>query len=300
MGCTSFSNETGNRSTHLKWNTPPTAFIKLSSLNYYSRSNEDMNCNFVFIHILLRRNSFNSFQYPFRHYPSKMAPLCLRMHVTWYCCCFHWIACWNERGNEEGHLRNKTIRSVSAVNGSRGSCNVAIDSHVAESVIDTCVRSVKTAVECHWLQVFSLGCVPCHTDPVELTMRRWPPPLQRLLLESNGAVNCQPITQLFPLCWAGCRVILVPWPVTSGEWVKCSVWGRQCQPASHVQPERPSLPASLPEDWASSMHQWHQPSQGTCSMPNQWFIRTQLAGRHGASCHMPRGSTAICTHTLLL
>ena len=121
-------------------------------------------------------------------------------------------------------------------------------------------------------------------------MRRWPPPLQRLLLESNGAVNCQPITQLFPLCWAGCRVILVPWPVTSGEWVKCSARGRRCQPASHVQPERPSLPASLPEDWASSMHQWHQPSQGTCSMPNQWFIRTQLAGRHGASCHMPRGS----------
>lgn len=113
-------------------------------------------------------------------------------------------------------------------------------------------------------------------------------------------MNCQPITQLFPLCGAWWPVILVPWPVTSGEWVKCSVWSQQCRSASHVEPEQPSLPTSLPEDWASSMHQWHQPSQGTCSMPNQWFIRTQLAGRHGAPCHMPRGSTAICTHSLLL
>lgn len=50
----------------------------------------------------------------------------------------------------------------------------------------------------------------------------------------------------------------------------------------------------------SSMHQWHQPSQGTCNMPNQWFIRTQLARRHGAFCHMPWGPPAICTHSPLL
>lgn len=40
---------------------------------------------------------------------------------------------------------------------------------------------------------------------------------------------------------------------------------------------------SLLEGWASSMHQWQQPSSGTCRMPNQWFIRTQLAERHGGA-----------------
>ena len=102
LGCTSFSNEAGNRSTHLKWNTIPTAFIKLSSLNYYSRSNKDVNCNSVPIHILLHRNSLKSFPYPFWHYPSKMGPLCLQMRVTWYCCCCYcWITCWNESDNKE-------------------------------------------------------------------------------------------------------------------------------------------------------------------------------------------------------
>lgn len=156
------------------------------------------------------------------------------------------------------------------------------------------------AVKHHRHEVFPHSYVPVCTDPVELTMRRWPLPLWRVSLESNGAVNCQAITQLFPSCGAGRRVIPVPWPVTSGEWVKCSGCSRQCQPASHVQPEWPSPPASLPEDWPSSMHQWHQPSQGRCSTPNQWFIRTQLAGRPGAFCHMPWGSPAICTHSLPL
>lgn len=103
--------------------------------------------------------------------------------------------------------------------------------------------------------------------------------------------------------------IVWSWVASNPCALACNIWWVRevfsvkpavSSPASHVQPERPSLPTSLPEDWASSMHQWHQPSQGTCSMPNQWFIRTQLAGRHGASCHMPRGSTAICTHSPLL
>lgn len=52
---------------------------------------------------------------------------------------------------------------------------------------------------------------------------------------------------------------------------------------------------SLLEGWASSMHQWQQPSSGTCRMPNQWFIRTQLAERHGAPSHMPWGLTTVRT-----
>lgn len=78
--------------------------------------------------------------------------------------------------------------------------------------------------------------------------------------------------------WSSCRC------VTSGEWWKCSLWG---QPVSPVHPEQPSLPTSPPHEWTSSMQQ-HQPSQGTCNMPKPWFIRTQLAGRRGAPCHMPR------------
>lgn len=145
--------------------------------------------------------------------------------------------------------------------------------------------------ECHLL------ALACWDDNESLT-----PNAVTVMLESNGAVNCQLFRRLFPLCRAGWRVILKPWPVTSGERVKCSVWIGQCQTRLPTALSKNSchLPASLPGDWASSMHQWHPPSHGRCSMPNQWFIRTQLAGRHGAACHMPWGSKAICTHFLLL
>lgn len=65
---------------------------------------------------------------------------------------------------------------------------------------------------------------PCSADDEAATS-----PLHTVLVESNGAVNCQPITQLFPLCGASWQVTLVPWPVTSGEQVKCSVWSQQCR-----------------------------------------------------------------------
>lgn len=93
-----------------------------------------------------------------------------------------------------------------------------------------------------------------------------------------------------------------PFVLLCNIWWMAEVFGVKSAVSSgpRVQPEQPSLPTLLPEDWRSSMHQRHQASRGTCSMPNQWFIRTQLAGRHGAPCHMPPGSTAICTHSPLL
>lgn len=232
-------------------------------------------------------NSLNSLQYPFRHYTSKIGSFLLQRHQTTSLSLYIIIVIIIEFLVT---LRQTTRNVMRRIKNKLSNCPGWGSRHLSIRLVSFRWMS-RTTVRC-------LRYVPCCTDPVELTVRQWPHQHSEYYWNQMG--QCIAIAQLFPLCGAGWRTVPVPRPVTSGERVKCSVCSQQCPPASHVGAEWPSLPASLPEDWAFSMRQWHQPSRGTCSMPNHWFIRTQLAGRHGAFCHMPWGSPAICTHSLLL
>lgn len=182
------------------------------------------------VHILLHRNSLPSFQYPF----SKIGSFLLLMHQT-VSMSLDIITIGlhtpMRKNNGKMYVTSKTIWL--SVSGSQGSCHVSIDSYIYP-VID--VSTFKNSIQAPLTSnIFSHIC-PLSLWPRWADNEAVTPSLWRVLLESNGAVNCQPITQLFPLCGAGWWVIPVPRPITSGEGVECSPCSRNgchCPPYFH-------------------------------------------------------------------
>lgn len=194
-----------------------------------------------------------------------------------------WSLNWTFQNSEK-------TRSAVVTNSSQGLCNFSILSLNYRCMCIFCKNSSQAPLT---LSVSSQLCPlsrwPCWVDNEAAT-----PPQYRVLTGIKWGSELPAHHTIISIVWS--------WVASNPCALACNIWwvSEWVSEVFSVKTGVAARPVHFPQDRAPSMHQWHQSSQGTCRMPDQWFIRTQLAGRHGAACHMPPGSTAICTHSPLL